>query len=150
MSDDILRICYYVYAILVRSHWFVKQVTSMTILICVSVYDTYSEMLTISMSSTMSSTLNLHLRRTQIGIWCSGTKKRSQNHQINHFCHTYRNACRNAYQTTCRNTSRNTSRNMFEVAVSKSDTKLQCWSHCGSNASPSPTWNPTLNLPIKL
>ena len=39
---------------------------------------TYNEILTISMSSTMSSMLNLNLRMTQIGIRCSGTKKCSQ------------------------------------------------------------------------
>ena len=37
-------------------------------------------------SSTMSSTLNLNPRMTQIGIRCSGTKKCSQRYQINHFC----------------------------------------------------------------
>jgi len=47
---------------------------------------TYNEILTISMSSTMSSTLNPNLRMTQIGIRCSGTKKCSQRHQIDYFC----------------------------------------------------------------
>ena len=38
------------------------------------------------MSSTMSTTLNLNLRMTQIGIRCSGTKKCSQRYHIDHFC----------------------------------------------------------------
>ena len=38
------------------------------------------------MSSTMFSALNLNLRMTQIGIWCSGTRKCSQRCEINHFC----------------------------------------------------------------
>ena len=45
-----------------------------------------NEMLTISMSSMMSSTLSLNLRMTQIGIRCSGTKKCSQRYHIDHFC----------------------------------------------------------------
>ena len=45
----------------------------------------YSEILTISISSTMSSTLNLNLRMTQIGIRCSGTKKCSQRYEIDYF-----------------------------------------------------------------
>ena len=47
---------------------------------------TYNELLTISMSSTMSSTLNLNLRMTEIGIRCSGTKKCSQMYEIDNFC----------------------------------------------------------------
>ena len=48
---------------------------------------TYNEILTISMSSTMSSTLNLDLRMTQIGIRCSGIEKCSQRYQIDNFCY---------------------------------------------------------------
>ena len=38
------------------------------------------------MSSTMSSTLNLTLKPTQIGVRCSGTRKCSQGCEIDHFC----------------------------------------------------------------
>ena len=34
----------------------------------------------------MSSTLNPNLKSIQIGVRCSGTKKCSQRHQIDHFC----------------------------------------------------------------
>ena len=34
----------------------------------------------------ISAVLNLYLKSSQIGIWCSGTKKCSQRYQTGHFC----------------------------------------------------------------
>ena len=95
----------------------------------------YSEILSIPMSATMSSTQNLNLRMTQIGIRCSGTKKFSHRYQINHCCQ----ACFSRTQPSEKPievppelpaelsielSAKKTPEILFEVAVSNSDTKL--------------------------
>ena len=102
---------------------------------------TYNEILTISMSSTMSSTLNLNLRMTQIGIRCCGTKKCSQRYQIDHFCQGFLSCIQPSespieippdllaeipIKLPAELPLEIPSEILLEVAVSKSDTKLPC------------------------
>ena len=115
------------------------------------------------MSSSLSSTLNLSLRITHIGIGCSGTKQCSQGCQIDNFCQGFFSRIQ-PWEKTIEIAPEQPAEMsiklpaeirheilpeiLFEVAVSKNDTKLPCWIHCGSSASPSPTRNLTPNLLI--
>ncbi len=102
---------------------------------------TYNEILAIFMSSTVSSTLNLNLRMTQIGIRCSGTKKCSQRYQINHFCQGFFSGIQPSeipieippelpaemlIKLPPEIPFEVPPEILLEVAVSKSDTKLSC------------------------
>ena len=101
----------------------------------------YNEMLTISMSSTMSSTLNLNLRMTQIGIRCSRAKKYSQRYQIGYFCQGFFSCIQPSeipleippelpaemlIKLPAEIPLEVPPEILLEVAVSKSDTKLPC------------------------
>ena len=102
---------------------------------------TYNELLTISMSSTMSSALNLNLRMTQLGIRCSGTKKCAQRCQIDHFCQGFFSGFHPSeipieippelpaemlIKLPAEIPLEIPPEILLEVAVSKSDTKLPC------------------------
>ena len=93
------------------------------------------------MSSTMSSTLNLNPRMTQIGIRCSGTRKCSQRYEIDHFCQGFFSCIQPSeipieippelpaemlIKLPAEIPLEVPPEILLEVAVSKSDTKLSC------------------------
>ena len=109
---------------------------------------TYNEILTISMSSIMSPTLNPNLRMTQIGIRCSRANTYSQRYHIGCFCQGFcsciqpseipleippelpaeilsNNTCRTTFRNTDWTTSRNTFRNISRN-TSRNTSRIIC------------------------